>query len=635
MRLFRAYLAAVLFGVAAAGAPHALAQDHEKPPPVEVGAATAPATATVTTSASATTSTTTDATAAPPAVAPAPSALDHWWFGGYYRHQWIPSYMTSAFFARAPSISNDGFGFTATYRTGNGLNIELGLGHMPYRFHGPFLAKDSEITDTELVRSDVDLWHITSSLLWDIEFHPMVALEIGFGIDFGLLTGHVIRNEAYLDPATHTFKDCKGPHMPDVLGPALDATTPGLLYCAEPENGSYDPATGDYQSDAPNKKGEQYNVRDNHVPPVMLFPMVPHLALRIQPIKYLAIKGEFAFGVVQMYAGVSLEVNFGFAKHAPPPAVVAPAPVPVAPPSGNGRVLGSVIDDETKTPIAGAIVKLQGGRALSPLTTAADGRFVVDRLDPGVAHFAVEHPDYTAGTCEVEIPKQGGDVPLMCHLKPAARTGAISGQVQSEAGGPVAGAKLELSGPRGDVLTSDAQGLFAEVDLPAGSYRLRVEADGYLVQMLELEVEPHQTAMPQVILIKAPKHAAVELRKEEIVITQQIQFKVGSAELLPASTGILQQVADVLLRHPQIEQLEIQGHTDSRGSHETNMKLSQARAEAVRDFLVKAGIDSARLQAVGYGPDHPLRPNNTAANRAMNRRVQFIIRKQGEEAAAP
>jgi outer membrane protein OmpA-like peptidoglycan-associated protein len=589
------------------------------------GRAHAQASVAVAASAEAPPTATAAATSAAPAESQQPTAVDHWWFGGYYRHQWIPSYMTSAFFARAPSVSNNGFGFTATYRTGGGLNVELGFGHMPYHFHGPFLAKDSDVTDTELIKSGIDLWHVTSSLLWDIEFHKTVALEIGFGIDVGVLTGHVMRNEAYVDAAGH-FANCVGPLNPATLGPP-DAMGQRIPYCNVPENGSYNPTTGTYQSDNPDAKGEQYNVKDNHVPPVMLFPMVPHLGLRIQPIKYLAIKAEFAFGVVQMWAGVSLQVNFGFAKSSPPPAVVAPPPVALAPVTGNGRVLGSVIDDETKTPVAGAIVKLQGGRALSPLTTESDGRFVIDRLDAGTARFEVEHPDYTAARCEAQIPAQGGDVPVVCHLTPGVRTGAISGQVQSEAGFPVAAAAIELSGPQPSSLKGDERGLFAAVDLAAGSYRLRIEADGYLVQVVEVTVEPHQTAMPQIILVKQPKHASVELRKEEIVITQQIQFKPASAEILGESSGVLQQVSDVLLRHPEIDQLEVQGHTDSRGAHDMNQQLSQARAESVRDWLVKAGIGAGRLQAVGYGPDHPIRPNDTAKNRALNRRVQFIIRK--------
>ena len=126
-------------------------------------------------------------------VAPAPKddVLDRWWIGGDYRHLWVPGYMTDPFFASAPAISNDGFGLVATYRTLGSLSIEMGVGYMPYSFHGPFLADGKPIEDTELVRSDLKFWHLTSSLLWAIEFHRTVALEIGVGLDLGLFSGDV------------------------------------------------------------------------------------------------------------------------------------------------------------------------------------------------------------------------------------------------------------------------------------------------------------------------------------------------------------------------------------------------------------------------------------------------------------
>jgi outer membrane protein OmpA-like peptidoglycan-associated protein len=551
---------------------------------------------------------------------PQDSALKHWWFGGYYRHLWIPTYFTKAFLARAPSVTNDGFGAVATYRSGGGLNVEMGFGYMPYAFSGPFLGKDADITDTELARSDLGFYHVTSSVLWDIEFHRTIALELGFGLDIGLFTGNVVRNEAYVDPKTGHFVDCVGPLKPSYTGPN------GVPYCNTPENGSG-------VTDNANQKGEQYHVRDTHIPPLMAFPMLPHVALRIQPIEYVALKAEFAFGIAQMWVGASLHVNFGWVKaSSPTPEPVAPQAV-VAPPVATGRVLGRVVDAVTSTAVAGATVRLKAARALSPFTTDAEGRFMVDRLDAGQVLFEVEQPDYASAECRTEIPKQGGDVPLDCHLAPKPRVGAISGQIQSEDGKPVSTPGIELVGPRNDKLASDERGLFAAVDLPTGAYRIRVEADDYLMQVVEITVESHETAMPQIILIKKPKHSLVTLHKEEIVIAEQIQFKPGSAEILAESSSLLRQVADVVLRHPQIELLEVQGHTDSKGGHDMNMQLSQARAESVRDYLVKAGVASERLDAKGYGPDHPIRPNDTVQNRAKNRRVQFILLRQGAEPA--
>jgi len=415
--------------------------------------------------------------------------------------------------------------------------------------------------------------------------------------------------------ASRSYKRCLGPLNP--AGPAeLNEFNILVPYCGLPRNGA--------KSDPPGEQGEHYNATASDIPPAFGFLMLPHVALRLQPFKYLAIKGEFAFGFATMFAGISLHASFGLFEKGPQEIFVSPDAAPAA---ATGRVLGMVVEDDSGLPIAGATVKLTA-RALSALTTEADGRFIVDRLDAGLVKFDVSHPDYAPGRCEVQIPKRGGDAALQCHLASRARVGAISGQVQNEEGGEVSSPKLELTGPRTETIQGDARGLFAAVDLPAGTYRLRVEAEGYLVQVVELQVDARETAMPQIILIKQPKKSLVELRKEEIVITEQVQFKSGSAVILKDSADLLSQVADVFLRNPQIERVEIQGHTDSKGSHKMNMDLSQKRAESVRMWLIDKGVQAERLEAKGYGPDHPLQPNDTAKNRASNRRVQFIIRAQ-------
>jgi outer membrane protein OmpA-like peptidoglycan-associated protein len=546
------------------------------------------------------------------------SELDRWWLGGYFRHLWIPGYMTDPFFARAPSVSNNGFGVNAIYRTGGGLNVVMGVGYMPYEFQGPFVQEAQPITDTELVDSSVALWHLTGSLLWDIEFHHTIALEIGFGIDFGVLTGEIRRTEAYLDDGR--FRECEGPEQNE-----FETLDDGTVedYCDDPEH----PEDANDRSDNYDEEGEHYDVIEERVPPVILFPMIPHVALRVQPFKHLTIKAEFAFGVVQMWAGVSLQLSFGLFEKGPTEVFVPPDDMKTV---AYGRVLGKVVETDSGVPIGGATVRVKA-RALSPMTTEPDGRFMVDRLDVGMVRFDVEHPDYASMRCEVEIPKRGGDVPVECHLVARARVGAISGQLEGEDGSPIAGQTVQLTGPRNETLKSDERGTFAAVDVPVGTYRIKVEADGYLVQMVELEVKAHETAMPQVILIKKPKRSVVELRKQEIVITEQIQFKSNSAEILPESENVLRQVADVLLRHPQIERIEIQGHTDNTGTRLRNMELSQARAESVRSWLLDAGLAADRLDAKGYGPDHPIRANDQPANRAKNRRVQFIIRSQSAE----
>ncbi len=75
--------------------------------------------------------------------------------------------------------------------------------------------------------------------------------------------------------------------------------------------------------------------------------------------------------------------------------------------------------------------------------------------------------------------------------------------------------------------------------------------------------------------------------------------------------------------YPEIE-IEIRGHTDSMGKYESNMRLSQMRAESVRRYLIAQGIDPKRMRAVGFGPSSPIADNRTAAGRAKNRRIEVV-----------
>jgi outer membrane protein OmpA-like peptidoglycan-associated protein len=89
-------------------------------------------------------------------------------------------------------------------------------------------------------------------------------------------------------------------------------------------------------------------------------------------------------------------------------------------------------------------------------------------------------------------------------------------------------------------------------------------------------------------------------------------------------------VADVLLRHPEIELLSVDGHTDSAGSAVANDKLSRDRALSVVMRLVESGVNARRLTARGHGSENPIDDNGTVDGRRNNRRVEFrILRVRG------
>ncbi len=120
------------------------------------------------------------------------------------------------------------------------------------------------------------------------------------------------------------------------------------------------------------------------------------------------------------------------------------------------------------------------------------------------------------------------------------------------------------------------------------------------------------------------KYSMVEVKRERIVIRQQVHFATGRADVLPDSSELLDQVVQVLKDFPRMR-VSIEGHTDSVGGDAANLRLSQRRAEAVRARLVSKGIAGARLEAVGFGPTRPVASNGTARGRAQNRRTDFRI----------
>lgn len=105
------------------------------------------------------------------------------------------------------------------------------------------------------------------------------------------------------------------------------------------------------------------------------------------------------------------------------------------------------------------------------------------------------------------------------------------------------------------------------------------------------------------------------------LILEGVRFLTGSEELAPDSRVVLDAVARSLLTYPEV-QIEIQGHTDNIGSAAFNEALSLRRAETVRDYLVRLGVDAARLRAVGYGERFPIASNSTPQGQAENRRVE-------------
>lgn len=130
--------------------------------------------------------------------------------------------------------------------------------------------------------------------------------------------------------------------------------------------------------------------------------------------------------------------------------------------------------------------------------------------------------------------------------------------------------------------------------------------------------------------------AAAFQKDGSIKILDQIKFQTGSAAIVndKVNAATLGAVVAILEKHPEVKFMRIEGHTDNKGNAAGNQKLSQARAQAVADWLVKNGKkDKNMFRAVGYGQEKPIASNDTDAGRANNRRVEFHTMTE-EEAKA-
>ena len=267
----------------------------------------------------------------------------------------------------------------------------------------------------------------------------------------------------------------------------------------------------------------------------------------------------------------------------------------VADPVGDGLDIATV---EVQTPAG---------------TKILDGREVALDLHPGQYPVLAYAPRYTDYEGMVEVPE---DRDRRVELTLAPTFGELRVNVRGPEGERLAG-RLVVDGER----PLDFRGGVGSLDVTAGERRALVVVDGYKEQTLPVRVRVGQRTVLDVVL----EPAKAQLEEGRIEIREKVFFDVGRATIRPESFALLDEVAAILVDHPEVERVQVEGHTDSNGSASRNRRLSQARAESVVAYLVDKGVAAERLVAVGFGEDRPLVEGRTAEAHEQNRRVEFVI----------
>jgi outer membrane protein OmpA-like peptidoglycan-associated protein len=201
-----------------------------------------------------------------------------------------------------------------------------------------------------------------------------------------------------------------------------------------------------------------------------------------------------------------------------------------------------------------------------------------------------------------------------CASVPQPQNKTQQGAVYGASGGALAGAVL------GQVIGRNTQGTLIGAALGAAIGGLGGAGVGKMMDNQERD-------MRDVLATSEATAVAREGNLLQLTFKGDVTFDTNSAEVRPGLFAEIDRVAAVLNRYPETV-IRVEGHTDSRGSEDYNMKLSERRANAVKNLLIQRGVAATRLEVVGFGKTMPVVGNETEAGRQKNRRVEIKIAPQ-------
>jgi OmpA-OmpF porin, OOP family len=286
----------------------------------------------------------------------------------------------------------------------------------------------------------------------------------------------------------------------------------------------------------------------------------------------------------------------------------------------------TVVNEKNQQPIAAAVEVKTKDPAPLTLKSPSPGKFETRLPEVDSYTVSAKASGYIAkDPLVIKMPKVKGDTTfkLVVNLTPIAKKLIVSGNVFDKKTQQPISAKVEIVSRTDKTVNFQLQAVGGKFEQEVGAlgwYALTASAEGYINSVDSAGMASENESPAKKDLFLAP----IEVSSSERL--KNIYFDFDKTTLKPESFVELNKVVDFLKQNAHIE-IEIEGHTDNKGSDDYNANLSQGRSQSVVDYIVQQGIDASRLKAHGYGESKPIDTNDTEEGRANNRRVEFTVLK--------
>ena len=289
-------------------------------------------------------------------------------------------------------------------------------------------------------------------------------------------------------------------------------------------------------------------------------------------------------------------------------------------------LIGTVLNAKSMQPIQTNVEVRISGKDPLKLPSTAQGRFETKMPEVSAFSIAANVPGFIPKEDAFKIPVLEKDTTINVEilLVPVAKKLILAGNVYDKKTEQPLTAKLDinLKMDKKSSMKMVADGGKYEKEIPKlGWYMITASADGYLNSTDSIEANDDGMSPFTRDLYLQPIEVGLTVR------LKNIYFDFDKTTLKEESFPELNKVVDFLKRNNSVE-IEIAGHTDSKGTDDYNVNLSQGRSQSVVDYIVSQGIEDYRLSAHGYGEGKPIDTNESDAGRANNRRVEFTVMKK-------